>query len=78
MLQLKLLLGSGSMSAGANRTFVAVPGPVLVTRMLKLIGDPATYVEPLGDLTMVSTGGGTLTGSWPQPLVAGLLLASPL
>src|SRR5439155_4259609 len=77
MAQLRLAFGSGSASSGLNRTFTAVPGPLFVTTIEKLIVSPALYVPPSGVFTMASTGLSTATGSAPHALVAELLFASP-
>src|SRR5437667_9160684 len=77
MAQIRLEFGSGSASSGLNRTFTAVPGPLFVTTIEKLIVSPAWYVAPSGVFTMASTGFGIVTGSAPHVDVAELLFASP-
>src|SRR5207249_8831032 len=75
--QLRLAFGSGSASSGLNRTFTAVPGPLFVTTIEKLIVSPAWNVPPSGVFTMASTGFGIVTGSAPHADTAELLFASP-
>src|SRR5437899_1786711 len=75
--QLRPPFGSGSASSGLNRTFTAVPGPLFVTTIEKLIVSPAWYVVPSGVFTIASTGLGIVTGSNPHALDAELLFASP-
>src|SRR5207245_11327183 len=73
----RLLFGSGSVSTGLNRTFVAVPGPRLVTTIVKLIVSPAWNVPASRVFWIVSTGCVMLTGLAPYSLLAEVLFASP-